>query len=247
MSIHRFFIKNISIRGDRINLPKEQAFQLRKVLRMSKKDKIILIDEDCNELLTELDVVANDFATGTIIEKSKNQNEPNLTINLYQALLPRDKFEMVLQKGTEVGVANFIPVETEHSLPDSKVTTKDKLERWEKIIKEASEQSERGRLPKITQAIKFEEAIKEATNIGPTLIAWERDENTNPKNVIAEFSKKPLENISIFIGPEGGFSKKEIEYAISLGATPISLGKRILRSETAGPILASILLYEFEN
>lgn len=273
MSIHRFFIKNINVRGNKVNLPKDQARQLRQVLRLSKKDKITLIDEDANELLTELEVVANDFATGTILEKSKNNNEPALKIALYQALLPREKFETVLQKGTEVGVSYFIPIETEHSLPDSKVTTKDKLERWEKIIKEASEQSERGKLPQITQAIKFEEAIKEAVGFGPTLIAWERSDNLNTKSILQKLSLRDHEvskqsgfdmdstkiatdstnprndtpkNISVFIGPEGGFSKKEIEFAIEEGATPISLGKRILRSETAGPILSSILLYEFD-
>ncbi len=239
MTIHRFFINDALISDQETSFGGEVAFQITKVLRLQPGDEVIILDDDQNEYLIKLKQLNTQAVSGTIESQTKNQNEPNIEIYLYPALLPREKFELVLQKGTELGVSHFIPITTERTLPklDSKEA---KIERWQKILKESAEQSERGKIPTISHPMKLTQALSEAITRGTTLIAWEDEKEKTLNDMRLTINDKRL---SIFIGPEGGFSEKEIDEARSRGAQTISLGPRVLRSETAGPVMAALVLF----
>ncbi len=237
MTIHRFFVPSSSIVGEKVALSKETSHQIIKVLRLEPKDEIIILDNTGLEYQVKIDQTNSGVVEGTILETRENEAEPSLKISLYQALLPREKFEFVLQKGTEVGVNQFIPVQTVHSLP-SKDLSANKLERWQAITKEAAEQSQRGIIPKVEAALNFKEAINQATQNGAVLIAWEKEDHNLPQILNTKYNIP-----SVFVGPEGGFTEEEIEYAKSKGAETIGLGKRILRSETAGITIPALLIY----
>jgi 16S rRNA (uracil1498-N3)-methyltransferase len=239
MTKHRFFIEPEVIKGGKFRLEKDQAQQIRKVLRLKENDQITLVDGSGIEYIGLLNVVANEFASGTIEGTIVSENEPKAKIILYQALAPREKIETVLQKGTEIGISEFVLVETQRSLLKTKDVKDDRLSRWRKIIKEAAEQSERGKLPTLNYVLKFKEAIDSALQFGEVYLAFER-EATSVKEVLANLK---AETVSIFIGPEGGFTSEEIDYAKEKGVKIVSLGKRILRTETAGLVFSAIILY----
>lgn len=239
MTLHRFFVNPSLIKAGEVFLPKDISTQIKKVLRLQQGDKFIVLDNTGNEYLIEL---VSDIS-GKIISQLSNNNEPNAKITLYQALTARDKFESILQKGTEIGISRFVPIATKRSLLKVKDIKQDRIERFRKIIKEAAEQSERSMLPELHQPMTFELAINEAISNGYVLIAWENE----IEEKISEKLKNlpPQSSISIFIGPEGGFERSEIEFAISKKVMSVSLGPRVLRTETAGLVLAALILFHY--
>lgn len=239
MTLHRFFTDEKNIKRDRIFLDSVQSKHITKVIRLKKGDQIVVLDNLGNEFLLELDQMISDNVSGKIMEARTNTAEPALKISLYQSLTTREKFENILQKGTEIGISKFIPTETKRSLVKSKDLKPEKIERYKRIVAEAAEQSERGIVPEIMPVVKFDEAIPEAIKKGLVIIAWEGEDNNN----IAHITLNTAQEIAVFIGPEGGFEESEVNFAKSLGALTISLGPRVLRTETAGPLLAGILLF----
>lgn len=221
-------------------MPEESSQQITKVLRLKRGDKIIVLDNRGMEYGVLLEQMISREVVGNILSRQESRGEPKLKITLYQALLPREKFELVLAKGTEVGIDRFVPIETKRCLI-KKNQYQGKVDRWRRILQEASEQSERGIIPELEEALDFEQAIKEALKDGLVLVACERD----PRELLSEVlkSQENLEKVSIFIGPEGGFETQEFELAKKMGARLISLGPRIFKSETAGLVLSSLLLF----
>ena len=153
--------------------------------------------------------------------------------------------ELIIQKTTELGIHKIIPLISERSQvklePDR---TKDKLIRWQKIAKEAAEQSGRLVVPEISPIQTFENALKMAQNYQLALIPWEEEKEKNLKSILK--SNKTIKNILLLIGPEGGFSQSEVAQAEKAGFTPTSLGRRILRTETAGLAALAMIQYEYE-
>ena len=245
MTIHRFFIPKALFTSDLIQLPEQTSFQIAKVLRLQPGSSIILLDNEENEYLMKLESVTPKAVSGTIQEKRKNKNEPLTSISLFQALLPREKFELVLQKGTEVGISSFTPIITQYSIPQKQLLPEKRFDRWEKILAEAAEQSERGIIPLLQPPMTFQQAVQSSQKTGPILIAWEKEHDTSLKEVLTSFQNE--QHFNLFIGPEGGFSEEEISIAKTFSAHTISLGPRILRSETAGPIFAALVLFQKET
>lgn len=239
MTLHRFFTDEQNIKKDRIFLSPVQSKHITKVIRLKKGDQIIVLDNLGNEFLLELDQMISDNVSGKIIKTKPNTAEPALKISLYQSLTTREKFENILQKGTEIGISKFIPTETKRSLVKSKDLKPEKIERYKRIVTEAAEQSERGIVPEILPVTKLEEAVAEAIKKGSVIIAWEGEDNKN----ISHITLNTTQEIAVFIGPEGGFEESEIKTAKSLGALAVSLGPRVLRTETAGTFIAGILLF----
>lgn len=237
MTIHRFFVPQDAIHNQFVTLPADISKQITKVLRLGRGDEIVILDNSGMEYTVKLEQMISNGVSGKIVERVMNQAEPEIKITLFQALLPRDKFEMILQKCTEIGVSKFVPIETKRSLIKKNNFRIEKMDRWERIVKEAAEQSERGIIPEIGEVLTFEEAIDEIITDGEAWIAWEEEIDIQIRNV-----KLTQKNIGIFIGPEGGFESAEIDFAIKKGAKTFSLGKRILRSETAGMVASSIIL-----
>ncbi len=175
MSGHRFFVNPDHIRGDRVQFSPEQAHQLDRVLRLGAGDRVVVLDGRGAAYEVELAEVTRRKARGEIRDRREATGEPATTLVLYQSLLQRDKFEWVLQKGTEVGVAAFVPVITRRSLVrDAAKVTAEREARWTRILTEAAEQAGRGRVPELRPPLGFSEAVAEAAaREGPALLAYE--------------------------------------------------------------------------
>lgn len=179
-----------------------------------------------------------------ILSKEVCETEPKTKITLYQGLPKADKMELIIQKCVELGVDRIVAVSTERAIVKLDKKENKKLERWQKIAEAAAKQSGRGKIPEIgQQVLKFKEAVAEAKGLDGAIIPYEKEQETGIRQFVQGFQG---ESIGVFIGPEGGFAEEEIALAQENGITPITLGKRILRTETAGMTTAAILLYELD-
>ena len=244
--VQRFFIPPQSISGGKVVISGNQAHQIARVLRLSKGDYVLVLDNTGFEYKVQLNQVTPKLVKGIVIEKLFNTNEPNLSIALFASLLKKDNFEWMLQKCTEIGVRNFIPIICQRTILQSSEWD-NKTTRWERIIQEAAEQSGRGMLPGISLPVKLQESKNLISDDMIAVIAWEKLSGKNLDKAIMIKLDNPTQNhVGIFIGPEGGFCQDEIDWAIGLGITPFSLGKRILRSETAAIVASTIAIKAHE-
>jgi 16S rRNA (uracil1498-N3)-methyltransferase len=234
--MHRFFVPPELIQAETASLPAETARQIAAVLRLPPGELITLLDNHGWEYTLCLEQVSSKAASGRVTGKRACQGEPTVPVHLYQALTSREKFEWILQKGTELGMSAITPVITARSL----VRQQDagKSVRWQRILQEAAEQCGRGRIPLLNPAIPFTQALKTASERGLCLFAWEEADGNGLSQELTGVIRPDV--VSIFIGPEGGFTLAEAEAAVNTGAKVVSLGKRILRTETAA--LASLTL-----
>lgn len=239
----RYFVNNTQIVENYIKIIGEDYQHLKKVLRAVNGD-IITVCCDGFDYTAEIHEINSGYITSKIIDKKANVTESDLKVTLYQGLPKADKMELIVQKCIELGVNEIVPVITERCI--SKINTntdaQNKVARWQKISQEAAKQCNRGIIPKIGMPIKFSEAIKLASNMDLSIIPYEKESVTSFKKVVAECST--IMTASIFIGPEGGFAEQEIQLADSQGIKKITLGPRILRTETAGMVALSLMMYE---
>ena len=244
--MHRFFVSPDSIDGNRVVLAGDLAHQLATVLRAGPGTQIILLDDSGWEYLVTLDRVSPSDVLGRVTDRSPSQGEPAIRITLYLALLKASKFELVFQKGTELGVSEFVPVSCSRSVSkDMGGRAAGRYQRWRRIVTEAAEQSGRGRLPTLEPIADFSAACDVVE--GPAVIPWEEESETGLKTALGRHGEDGRKNpaVSIFTGPEGGFTRQEVDYARASGIVPVSLGQRILRAETAPIATIAAILYEF--
>jgi len=240
--MHRFFLPEDCIEGHTVAIPGSLVHRLRRVLRLSVGDCIVVLDNSGWEFEVELVKTGRGRLEGVVRGKAQAEGEPSTGITLYQALLKGHSFDLVLKKCTEIGVAGFVPMICERCVAGEPAGSR--LDRWRSIILEAAQQSRRGRLPVLHDIMSFENACKTAA--GTAILPWEGESARGIGSVLGDLPKTKGEHgISIFIGPEGGFSAREVELAGNYGITPVSLGRRILRAETAGVVAAAVTLYEF--
>lgn len=242
--MHRFFVDPEILQGNRVVLPATQAHQIRNVLRLRAGSAILVLDNSGAEYEVVLRQVDKQQVVGEAVAKRPSPNEPAVHLTLYQALMKRDKFEWVLQKGTEIGVSQFVPLVTQRSLVQDIDIKEGKLYRWQKIITEAAEQSHRGRIPNLQQPQTLAQALADHP-AQPGLIAWEEAEGLTLRAALAG-GERPS-HISLFIGPEGGFAVEEVEAAQAAGLQAITLGKRILRAETAALVASALVLHHLDE
>ena len=237
-----FFHKNDISRGQ-IQLFGEDEKHIKTVLRAREGEEITLCDGEgmdyqCRIASLERGVLLD------ILSKEVCETEPKTKITLYQGLPKADKMELIIQKCVELGVDRIVAVSTERAIVKLDKKEAKKLERWQKIAEAAAKQSGRGKIPEIgQQVLKFKEAVAEAKKLDGAIIPYEREEETGIRQFVENFKG---ESVGVFIGPEGGFADEEIALAQENGITPITLGKRILRTETAGMTTTAILLYELD-
>lgn len=236
--MHRFFIPPQWIDRERVVITGELVHQLRDVLRLQGGDHIEVLDDSGWEYEVAVVEVTKDHVTGAICGK-RAVAEPGTRITLYQALLKGNKFEFILQKCTELGVSAFVPMMCERCVAAH--PTDKKEGRWQRIIAEAAEQSGRGKLPRLEPALPFEQACRSVT--GLSLLAWEGENTAGLRPALRGETKSPLA-VNLFIGPEGGFSPAEVELTQHCGIMPVTLGRRVLRAETAGLVAATAIFYE---
>jgi 16S rRNA (uracil1498-N3)-methyltransferase len=242
--LHRFFISPSYINSPIINLDGETAHQIRTVLRLRPGDEIVVLDNSGLEWQVRLTEVSKNKVQGQITAQKPVQGEPAVQLILHQGTLKGQKFEWILQKGTELGVSGFVPVVCQRSVVRDPEALGKKEKRWQQIIREAAEQSGRGKLPHLEQARSFTEAIQHAQSKGVILMPWEEASGVTLKQALVEAQG---DSIALFIGPEGGFTSDEAVLAEQAGATLITLGPRILRAETAGLAVCAAILYEMDE
>jgi 16S rRNA (uracil1498-N3)-methyltransferase len=226
----RFFTQNVI--GQTHKITGEDAKHIIKSLRMNVGECLTLCDEFSTEFECEITSISEDVDV-KILSKFENESEPSVKVTLYLAMPKGDKFEFVVQKSVELGVFEIVPVLTSRciSRPDSKSMQK-KVERFNKIAQEAAKQSRRGIIPKVRELISFEKAIEQMRSFDCSILCYE-----NGGKPIKEILKEDVKSVSLFVGSEGGFSQQEVEIAIENRVEIASLGKRILRCETA-PLVA---------
>lgn len=242
----RFFIPRDVLEGLVINVPKETGYRISRVLRMSPGDQVIFFDGFGTEKLVQLKEVGRNSVVGDVINETKVWNEPSTRIVLCQSVTKGKKLDWVFQKATEIGVSEFIPITSKRSIPNGKLDSDmSKRVRWTKIVTEATEQCGRSSVPIVHDITDFEEVCRIVSTNGNGLIAWEKADGHNFKTVEPMINVKS--NVYLLVGPEGGFDSEEVEFAKNLGLIPFSLGKRILRSETAGLVAASVIFYQHND
>ncbi len=265
--MQRFFIENID--GDTAKISGSEAHHLKDVLRKKVGDAVFLFDGKGNEYEAKI-VRHGGSASGMkrireleirlkIVTKTKKDTEPKIKINLYQSIPKLKKFDFIVEKSTEIGVSKIIPVISERTIPELSLRVQAKQSRWQKIALSAAKQCGRTIIPEICSVMNFQDAVKsvcisENPSQSISLIPWESEQKNTLKQILKicnlQIVPRELPSVAIcnlFIGPEGGFSNAEIERAQKCGVIPVSLGKRILRTETAPIVVISNILYELES
>lgn len=254
---YRFFVAPEALQGRRVQIEEPAlVHQLGNVLRLGAGDQITLLDNSGWEYTVVLEQIERAAVVGAIERKMLATTEPHLKLALYVAVLRGERFEWVLQKGTELGVSAFVPVVCQRSVVDDLADIGGtKLERWERIIREAAEQSRRAKLPKLRPAMLFESACEHAQRRSQSFLLWEGDGATGlrsllrqanqitPFNAERDGSAAPF-SISLLSGPEGGFTESELAIATVHRIALASLGPRTLRAETAPIAAAAAALFE---
>lgn len=235
----RFFISADAVNGKTVTITGSDYNHIKNVLRKNTGDKITCFDSSGMEFTAEISSSEKGAFILNIISTSIKDVEPEIKITLAQSLPKSSKMDDIIQKSTELGVFEIIPVITERS-----VTRSEKNERWNKIAKESAEQSGRVHVPAVKNAVTLEGLLDLSGGYGLKILPWECENSISLKNVLA--ANKDTASILVLIGPEGGFSAEEAEKACLKGFKSVSLGKRILRTQTAGPATLAMILYETE-
>ncbi|MTM40461.1 16S rRNA (uracil(1498)-N(3))-methyltransferase [Turicibacter sanguinis] len=238
--MQRYFLKNHQFQAKQVRIADEDAHHIARVMRMEVGERIIVCNEDKECYYLTITAVTPDEVTGEIGEAIESDTELPIEVTIAQGLPKGDKFEWVIQKATECGATNFMPVSMERCVVklDAKKEVK-KVERWNKIAKEAAEQSHRQVVPKVHSVHTFKAFLEQSKHYDVCLFAYEE---TAKQGELAQL-KQTLENIKLgatlllLVGPEGGVGEKEVDLLIQHGFKPCALGPRILRTETA-PIYA---------
>lgn len=240
---YRFFVDPHVIQGTRVEIVDAAlVHQLGSVLRLRSGQTITLLDNTGFAYSVVLEHLEKRRITGTIEERKSAGGEPRLDLALYLALLRHERFEWVLQKGTELGVRRFVPIISERSTAAGiEAVNQAKLQRWERIVREAAEQSRRARLPELSAAQPFATACATVTQGSPALFLWEGAGGQGLRSVVHE--TRLAEECALFSGPEGGWSEAERATAVEAGLVLTSLGPRTLRAETAPLVAMTVLLY----
>ena len=234
----KFFVKENQINNDKIHILGEDVNHIANVLRMKKEDEVQICNQETGEnYITKIISFSKDEIECEIVKKIIETVESNVDITLFQGIPKFDKMELIIQKNTEVGVKKIVPVLMERTVVklDEKTANK-KIDRWKKIAEYAERQSMRDRIQEIEDIINLQDISKHDYDV--VLVAYENEEKNMLKQELKKLQGKDRYKIAIVIGPEGGISEKEIELLKNLGASFVLLGKRILRTETAGIVMS---------
>lgn len=217
----------------------EEFHYVKNVLRGKIGDRFIVCDGAKNDYICEIKNINKNIEL-EIIEKQRNKSESDIEIVLLQGLPKSDKMELIVQKATELGVSKIIPFESRYTVAKKNKKSAAKIERWNKIAKSAAEQSGRGIVPEVMDIVKLDETI-DLIEKDCAFVPYEKENKNSIKTYLKNFIVKSL---FFYIGAEGGFSDEEINFLSSHGIVPVSLGKRILRTETASISVLSVINYE---
>ena len=272
----KFFVDPSAVSGAHIYMEdKDDLHHLRKVLRARPGMELDISDGDCWEYRTCLEELTEDCATLKILDKQKFATEPATRVTLYQGVPKASKMETVIQKTVEMGVDTIVPVFMERTVVVEKGNFGKKLDRWQKIAAEAVKQCKRGIIPRVAESYDFDRMLAELSNYDMIICPYENEDGLTIKDFLRGAAGAPGQDyagtghgsvsasettgsggamapgpqarrIALIIGPEGGFSDGEIERLKAAGAATVTLGKTILRTETAGMAALAMIMYELE-
>ena len=245
--MHRFFAEPGQIGEKEIVITGADVNHIRNVLRMRADEEVLIADGQGAEYRCKLTDLGENEVRAQILWKLDGNAELASAITLFQGLPKSDKMDLIVQKCVELGVDRIVPVSTKRAVVklDAK-KEQTRLKRWNTISESAAKQSGRGVIPEVSGVMSFGKALEEAKKLDVLLIPYERAEHmTETRRVMGEI--RPGQSVGIFIGPEGGFEESEVEEAVAAGAQAITLGRRILRTETAGLAVMAMLGYLLEE
>ncbi len=246
-NMHRFYVEGCSGLCDLIEITGEDVNHIKNVLRLKTGDEIVISDGNGVDYICNIESIGN-TVTAKITDYNANASELPTRIILFQGMPKSDKMEFIIQKAVELGVYQIVPVMTSRTVVkiEPKKVEK-KLQRYNSIAMSAAKQSGRGIIPEVKEFMTFKQAVKYACEqTDMSIIPYEEAEGIKYSRSVIK-SVKGNNAVGIFIGPEGGFAKEEIDFAIENNFKCITLGNRILRTETAGLAVISIIMFEIEE
>ncbi|MFD1363010.1 16S rRNA (uracil(1498)-N(3))-methyltransferase [Lentibacillus salinarum] len=248
--LQRYFVPAENWHDNEVVITDEDAHHISRVMRAKSGDEIICNHPDGQAAVTEITTMTSDHVYAVIKEWLEGSAESPIAITIAQGLPKSDKFEFVLQKGTELGAAAFIPVQSDRTIVtwDHKKMEK-KMKRFKKIVKEASEQSHRNKIPSIQPVTEINQLAEESNGFDLKLLAYEEEAKTDVYQSFGMVIRRlnPDDRVLIVIGPEGGFSGQEADILKQNDFVPVRLGPRILRTETAALYALASVSYQFEE
>ncbi len=244
--MNRFFVKKENVENNKIYINNEEdVHHILKVLRLRIGEMVEISDGEKFEYICRLDIISKDKVEGTIIKKQEQEGEPPKKIYLFQGIPKQGKLEGIVQRAVELGVFEVIPVYMKRSVVAKSDNESKKIERLKSVSLSAAKQSKRGIIPNVVMPLKFKEAVERLKEMDSIVFPYEEEREKTIKDLISR-NESLGEKIGVIVGPEGGFSQEEANEIVSVGGTPITLGKRILRTETASLNVLSILIYEMD-
>lgn len=244
--MYQFFVEDNQIGDESITILGEDVNHIRNVLRMKPGEQIRISSRQGADYFCEVETLEKEAVTARILYKDHESRELPVRICLFQGLPKGDKMELIIQKAVELGAAEIVPVAMRNcvvKLDEKKAEGKRK--RWQAIAESAAKQAKRSMIPAVREVMTFPEAVAYAKTMDVRLLPYENERGMeHTRQVIGSLKKEG--SLGVFIGPEGGFDRKEIE-AVKGDVELLSLGNRILRTETAGMTMLSILLYHLET
>lgn len=243
----RFFIESNNIIDYKIIMDdKDDVSHIQKVLRYSIGDELILCDGRGTDYLCKISEIEKKQITFSIKSSYTNKNEPLVNVTLFQGVPKADKMDYIIQKCTEIGVKDIYPLITKFTVSkiDESKNLERKIERWNKIAREAAKQCNRGVIPLVHAPIVFKDLNQYLKQCDLSVIPYEKSIPGGLKQLFHKHDN--VNSVAVIVGPEGGFDKDEVKYALENGAFEISLGNRILRTETAPIVIMSIIMYNYD-
>lgn len=250
--MQRYFIDPGQFGDETVSISGEDARHISKVMRSKPKDKLIVSDGASREALVEIVEILPQQVSARIVERLEGSGEPRVHVTIAQSLPKGDKMEIIIQKCTEIGAASFLPFLSERTVVqyDQKKEEK-RTARWRKIAKEAAEQAHRSKIPAVVPPVSWKSLLAELPEHDLVCVCYEKEHGLQLRDVLKPFAEKMQSQnqggaprVLIAIGPEGGFTEHEIGQLEAAGAVSVGLGRRILRTETAGMAALTCIMYE---
>ena len=246
--MYKFFVTKEQIFDNVIEIV-EDVNHIKNVLRLNIGEKIEICNiSNSTNYICKIIKVDKNLVKAEILNEVEVKNEPKVYLHIFQGLPKQEKMETIIQKTTEIGACEITPVVMNRCIVklDDKSSMK-KVERWQKVSEVAAKQSKRDRIPIVNQPISIKSIYEKIKNYDIVLVAYENEEEIGIKTILKQLNKKDSTKIAVIIGPEGGIEENEIGYLKDIGAKVITLGRRILRTETAPIVLSSIIMYELDE
>ena len=247
--MYKFFVEDKQINENKVNIIGKDVNHIKNVLRLEVEEQICICNKETSiSFLCKIIKLDNNFVICEILEEIEDTTESNTYIHIFQGLPKSDKLEFIIEKCTEIGVKEITPVSMKRSIVKLEERDKTKkLNRWQKIAEVAAKQSKRDTILKVNNVVNFQNIFENVKDYDILLVAYEEEKENTLKEILKRYKNKGNIKIAVLIGPEGGIDESEINICKDNKFISITLGKRILRTETAPLVVSSNILYELED